>query len=57
MRRGNVENTPPAGGLHVRHGEVGGVESRGHVDGDNGFPLFWREFFDGGYMLNAGVID
>ncbi len=57
MRRGDVDDTSPAGGAHLRQRGSGGVKGRGQVDRDDRIPLLRRELVDRGNVLNAGVVD
>src|SRR5215207_6240158 len=57
MRRGDVDDAPPPGLAHRRHGKAGGVEGGGQVDGDDLVPPLNRELIDWRDVLDAGVVD
>ncbi len=57
VRRGDVDDAPPATLLHGGQRGAGGVEGGGEVDGDDRVPLLRRELLDRRDVLDAGIVD
>jgi len=57
MRRGDVDDPPPAALLHPGNHRLGGIEGRREVEVDDRLPFLVREILDRRDELDAGIVD
>jgi len=56
VRRGDIDDAPPAVLFHIRHRKPAGMQCARQINGDNRIPLVDREFLDRVDVLNAGIV-